>query len=591
MTKAKLSGLLSDWAYSILEEDIVKDLLKQCVKRSVVLRRLARRYNVKHLGYSLDWNKILSTDRKYWNAALQAAKNGPHVLLATSNGGFLIAAALDGLLATALTLRGANVHFLLCDELLPACQECDVSWYPNQKQFVRYGPSKNFCKSCFKPANSMYRAFGFPVHRYSEFVSLEDLQTAETISSTLPFADIGKYSMDGIAVGEHALAGALRFYTRATLDGEPYAEPVLRRYLKAALLTTYAMRRLLKTIDFKCAVFHHGIYVPQGVIGEVTRREKVRVVNWVPAYRKRCFIFSHGDTYHHTLMSEPVSKWENIGWTSEMEAELMDYLKSRWRGTKDWIGFHEKPVEDLNLIAHELGVDFSKPCIGMLTNVMWDAQLLYPANAFPNMLEWVLQTIAYFSKRPELQLLIRVHPAEIRGELPSRQRIADEISKAFPTLPNNVIIIPPESRVSTYAVMSQCNAVIIYATKTGVELTNMGIPVIVAGEAWVRNKGITMDASSVEHHFKLLDQLPFKQPLDKTTVQKARKYGYHFFFRRMIPLEFMEPTSGWPPFKIQLSGLQDLLPGRSRGLDIICKGILKGTDFIYPAEQYVKPVK
>lgn len=572
---------------------MVKDLLKQWAKRSVVLKRLARWYYAKYWGYSPDWNKILSTDRKYWNAALQAAKNGPHVLVATSIGAHLTAASLEGLIAAALTLRGANVHFLLCDELLPACSECYVSWYPNQKQFVRYGPSKDLCKSCFKPANSMYRSFSLPVHRYSEFVSLEDLQTAETISSTLPFADIGKYSMDGIAVGEHALAGALRFCARGTLEGERYAEPVLRRYLKAALLTTYAMHRLLKTIDFECAVFHHGIYVPQGLIGEVCRQTKVRVVNWNPAYRKRCFIFSHGDTYHHTLISEPVSKWENIRWTSQTEAELilMDYLKSRWRGTNDWIWFHEKPEEDLNSIAGELGVDFSKPCIGMLTNVVWDAQLHYPANAFPNMLEWVLQTIAYFSNRPELQLLIRVHPAEIRGILPSRQPIVDEIKKAFPRLPKNIFIIPPESQISTYAVMSQCNAVIIYGTKTGVELASMSIPIIVAGEAWIRNKGISLDASSAEHYFRLLDQLPFKAPLDKATVQRARKYAYHFFFRRMIPLEFMEPSSRGLLLKIQLSGLQDLLPGRSRGLDIICDGILKGTDFIYPAEQYVKPVK
>ena len=569
----------------------MKDLLKQYARRYTALRRLYMQYYIKRHGFSTDWNKILSADRERWNAALQAAENGPHVLVATSTGGHQSSVTLEGLLAAALTLRGANVHFLLCDELLPACMLCVVGSYPNQKQFVRYGPSKDICTGCFKPANSMYRSFGLPVHRYSEFVSLEDLQTAETISSTLPFTDIGKYSIDGIAVGEHALAGALRFYAQGNLEGEPYAEPVLRRYLKAALLTTYAMRQLLKTINFECSVSNHGIYVPQGLIGEVARQEKVRVVNWNPAYRKRCFIFSQGDTYHHTLMSEPVSKWENIPWTSQMEAELMDYLKSRWHGTNDWIWFHEKPEEDLNSIAQELGVDFSKPCIGMLTNVMWDAQLHYPANAFPNMLEWVLQTVTYFSKRPELQLLIRVHPAEIRGTNPSRQPIVDEVKKAFPRLPKNIFLIPPESQVSTYAAMIQCNAVIIYGTKTGVELTSMGIPVIVAGEAWIRNKGISMDASSAEHYFRLLDQLPFKETLDKTTVQRARKYAYHFFFRRMIPLEFMESASGGSAYRVCLSSVKELLPGCSVGLDVICDGILKGTDFIYPAEKYVKPVR
>ena len=50
--------------------------------------------------------------------------------------------------------------------------------------------------------------------------------------------------------------------------------------------------------------------------------------------------------------------------------------------------------------------------------------------------------------------------------------------------------------MSTYALMSLCNAAIIYGTKMGVELTSVGLPVIVAGEAWIRNKGLTHDASS-----------------------------------------------------------------------------------------------
>ena len=82
----------------------------------------------------------------------------------------------------------------------------------------------------------------------------------------------------------------------------------------------------------------------------------------------------------------------------------------------------------------------------MLTNVMWDAQLHYRANAFPNMLEWVIQTIRYFIGRPELQLLIRVHPAEIRGNLPSRQPLVAEIQREFPRLPRNVIVIRRRAR-------------------------------------------------------------------------------------------------------------------------------------------------
>jgi hypothetical protein len=533
------------------------------------------------------WERLLRADGRLWSEAVQNAKNGPCILIATSAGGFRPGAIVESTLAAALTLRGANVDILLCDEVLPACIQSEVRQSDSHKESSELAAQRSqekLCADCFTPGHAMYESLGLPIHRYSQFISTDESTAARALASAHPRDKIGDYRLDGIAVGEHALAGALRFFASGNLNAEPNAEMILRRYFEASLLTTYATRRLLETTDYAAACFHHGIYVPQGLIGEVARAKDVRVVNWNPTYRKKCFIFSHHDTYHHTLLDEPTSHWENIEWNSAMEDEVMEYLKSRWRGTQDWIWFHEKPEEDLATIAAELGVDFNRPCIGMLTNVMWDAQLHYRANAFPNMLEWVIQTIRYFIGRPELQLLIRVHPAEIRGTLPSRQPLVAEIQRAFPRLPRNIIVIPPESQVSTYAAMAQCDSVIIYGTKTGVELTSMGIPTIVAGEAWIRNKGITNDAATAEQYFRLLDQLPGGTRMSDSETERARKYAYHFFFRRMIPLSFMEESKERSPFRLNLQSITQLLPGREPGLDVICNGIMNGSEFIYPAE-------
>jgi hypothetical protein len=541
-------------------------------------------------GYGLhpDWKKILRKDASQWESAQVRAKNGSKILIATSIGGYAPGTVVESMLAVALTLRGSRVHILLCDKLLPACMRADICRFPNPIKYSLHGPSR-LCRTCFAPADKMYRSLGVPVHRYSDLVTPEEMQTAQSLSSTLPYAEIGSYQLDALAVGEHAMAGALRFYAQGNLDGAPHAETILRRYFHASLLTIYATRRLFNTYEFASACFHHGIYVPQGIIGEVARHKGEHVVNWNPAYKKQCFIFTHDDTYHHKLLAEPTTNWENLVWTPEMESDTLTYLKSRWQGTQDWIWFHKNPCEELSAIAAELGVDFSRPCIGMLTNVIWDAQLHYRANAFSNMIDWTLRTIQYFSERPDLQLIIRIHPAEIRGTIPSRQPLLLEIRKAFPKLPGNVFVIPPESKISTYAVMLQCNAVIIYGTKTGVELSSRGIPVIVAGEAWIRGKGLTMDASSPKQYFELLDQLPLSDGLSAKDTQRARKYAYHFFFRRMIPLPFMIHQPGdWPPYRLALTNLDDLLPGKSLGLDVICNGILTGSEFIYPAEKVLR---
>jgi hypothetical protein len=517
--------------------------------------------------------------------ATTASGGRSKILLATSVGGHVAGTTLESLLGAALALRGAEIHVLLCDRLLPACLHCDVSWYPNQKVFATHGPRRDLCNHCFEPAAKAYQEIGAVVHKFSDFVSTKERAEANRIARDLPVSAIKNYRLNGLALGEHAIAGVLRFFARASIDNERFGEAITRRYFEAALLTVHAVRRLVAQYGFDVAVFHHGIYVPQGLIGEVCRAEGIRVVNWNPAYRKRTFIFSHEDTYHHTLMSEPIDAWEKMEWSAAHEAEIMRYLATRWHGTEDWIWFHERPIVDVRKHLASAGIDGNRPVIGLLTNVMWDAQLHYPTNAFASMLDWIVETIRYFAGRPDLQLVIRIHPAEIRGTLRSRQPLMTELANAFPRLPSNVVVFPPEDRVSTYALMEKCDTVLIYGTKTGVELASMGIPVVVAGEAWIRNKGITMDAASAPHYFAILDSLPVAKRMNPDTIERARKYAYHFFFRRMIPLESVKPAIGNPPFQVAIRSLRDLLPGESVGLDVICDGILHGTPFIYPADQ------
>lgn len=559
--------------------------LRRYAKRVRPLRFLARWYRAVRLGRP-NWGRLVARDRRQWAEARASSRRAPKVLIATSVGSFLAGSAIESTLAAALTLRGADAHVLLCDAALPACQAASVTAYPDTRMFAAHGPQAVDCVGCFLSGATVYGPLGVRVHRMGRYLTEEERSQSRGLAASIPLTEIKSFSEDGLPLGEQAYAGALRFYARGNLEGEPHGEAVLRRYFEAALLTARVMRRLLGRVPFECVVLHHGIYVPQGIVSEVSQRSGVRVVTWHPAYRKRCFIFSHGDTYHHTMMNEPTATWEQMPWSEALEQTIIGYLNSRRQGTRDWISFLKNAEEDVEQIRRELGIDFSRPTIGMLTNVMWDAQLHYPVSAFPNMLDWALKTIAYFARRPELQLMIRVHPAEVTGVIVSRQPLIAEIRKACPRLPENVFIIPPERKISTYVVADNCNAVIIYGTKMGVELASLGIPVIVAGEAWARNKGFTLDARSEDEYYRLLDQLPLSGRMDEATVQRARKYAYHFFYRRMIPLEFVIPTGSiHPPYTLAIPSLDRLRPGASRGLDVICNGILEGREFVYGTEE------
>jgi hypothetical protein len=158
------------------------------------------------------------------------------------------------------------------------------------------------------------------------------------------------------------------------------------------------------------------------------------------------------------------------------------------------------------------------------------------------------------------------------------------LRERYISLPRNIIVVGPENPISTYPLMAACDSVVIYGTKTGVELTSMGIPTIVAGEAWIKNKGLTLDPGTREEYFSMLDQLPLRQRMNPAQVALARRYAFHFFFRRMIPVPFLKPGSGVSPIDVAVGNLDELAEGGDPGLDVICSGILHGSPFIHPQE-------
>lgn len=533
-----------------------------------------------------DWGALISREADRWNKAReQARRGGARVLLATAVGGGTSAAlaAFESLLAVALTLRGAQVTVLLCDQAVPACMNLEVLTMPDLTVVAdnRFNDTLA-CRQCMLTGNLIFDPLGLPVRRFGDYLHAPDRLAMWLRRSLLPSGHRTMLHPDRAEVGEHAQAGALRYLARSDLANVPGGAAVRGTFEEAAMLTHRVMERAVTELNPRACVSSHGLYIPYGVIGEVCRSRGVRYNAWNVAYRKQCFIFSHEDTYHHTMLHEPTAGWENMPWSAAREERIKGYLASRISGSEDWIWFFENPENDVGAVFARLGVDAGRPVILLLTNVLWDAQLHYRANAYPSMLAWVVDTIEWFKRRPDLQLVIRVHPAEIRATLPSRQRVEDELSRIYGTLPANVFLIGPEEQISTYAIAQKCDSALIYGTKTGVELACMGIPVMVAGEAWVRGKGITEDATSPVAYRALLEKLPLARRLSPEVRLRAYKYAYHFFFRRMIPVSAARPAlGGWPPFHVVPESLEQLSPGADPGLDVICEGILNGSDFVF----------
>lgn len=523
---------------------------------------IIKRYIRAYTNARANWGWI--KENPIWVKAVKLAQmpDNMHVLIATSTGANWACSSFDSLLGVALTLRGVRVTYLLCDGVLSACQECDLQWYP-EKVFLSKNMKKILCGSCYNPAKKMLTPLGLPIITFGEL-----LDNGNSIK------------IEPIDQDEHARSGVLRYYARGTVPENNYSQNIYLEYQKSSILSQQIIKNLLKKNKVDVAIIHHGIYVPQGAIREEFIKNNIRTINWIVSYRSETILLSHKTPPNSQLPNESNELWVNLSWNKAKEREILNYLASRQKNGNDWISFQPKKNDILTTDIINKKIKSNKPLIGMLTNVMWDAQINFKNNAFPSMIEWIDFTINYFIRRQDLQLLIRVHPAEIKGSVPSRQPIIAEIQKRFPKLPDNIIIVEPSDNISTYDLMFKCDSVLVYGTKTALELACFGKQVVVCGEAWCKGKGFTLDPKSPDEYLSYLNNLPLKKNLSNGQIELARRYAHYIFFKRMIKIKALEKIKFFSPFKVKRNCLELLVRGGDPNLDIICNGIITGSEYI-----------
>ena len=445
------------------------------------IKKLLKKFKIRDYA-TPDWNKLIEKNKEEFKF-LKKKANGKKILITTSAGGLTSCSHFESLLAFALTYYGAKVEILLCDKVLPACMMA-TSNFINEEDFSKNGIKKT-CNACLDAGKFAFDGLKLKTHYYSDFINSVDIKESKELCKNLSLDELINYKdkEDNMSIGEHSLAGALRYYAVGNIRNQKNNQTILRKFTEAGIITKKVFENILSTHNnIDIIISNHAIYIPQGVICEVTKKYKKKIVSYVTGYRKNSWIFSHGDTYHYTMMTEPVSDWENMDLNEKKENKIMNYLDSRKYGTNDWTYYFDNPEFNAEKILIEKGLDLKKPIVLMTTNIIWDANLIYHDNIFINMMEWIFKTIDYFIDRKDLQLLIRAHPAEVNADRISNGLVKDEIFKKYKKLPKNIFIISSDEKYSTYPLVEYANAILVYASKVAMEFTSCGYNVVVAGE-------------------------------------------------------------------------------------------------------------
>lgn len=388
------------------------------------------------------------------------------------------------------------------------------------------------------------------------------------------------YEKYGVCIGKQVMGSLSRYYLRCEVDPEMNIE-VSREFLFTALVSLEAAKVMVEKYDPALLISSHGIYSSWGSFCEYFRSKTLPYVTWGFQYKKHSFILSHNNSYHRDIIEETPEKWKDYRLTNENRKNLIDYISSKGGSGShsDNICYYSTDSDQSFSIRETLEIPPEKEIFGMFPNLGWDAQVSFRPLFFKNMNEWVLETIDWFVKHPEKVLIIRSHPAELRGAAETQEKVINIVKQRYASLPDNIHVIAPDSKISSYHVLESAAVCLVYGSKFGLEAAVTCKPLIICGEAYFRGKGMSYDPQTAQEYFSLLDRAPKKTPLTEEMYELALRYGYHYNFRRQFSIPLAELQG--PFFKRYcFDSIEDLRPGGIPQLDDFINKCFSGDPFI-----------
>jgi hypothetical protein len=240
------------------------------------------------------------------------------------------------------------------------------------------------------------------------------------------------------------------------------------------------------------------------------------------------------------------SQWEQIRalYTSRQNASLWENFARLWQGI---------PSQGGEQVRQALGLD-ERPVAVLAANVIGDSLTLGRQVFSKNMTEWLERSVQFFAGRPDVQLVVRIHPGERYLKGPSVAQVVQNAFGEAASIPAHIHLVQAPDPINTYDLMQIADVGLVYTTTVGMEMAMCGVQVVVGGRTHYRGKGFTHDPASWEEYFQTIDQA-----LDAASraaghsrqeIERAWVYAYRFFFDYPTPfpwhlLDFWDQLETW----------------------------------------------
>ena len=366
------------------------------------------------------------------------------------------------------------------------------------------------------------------IYNLSEFEVVSEIDNINNIPFYNSLLDIKNVEYKGVNIG----LGCVSSYISLNRNLNPEINNDFRKYMNGLLVDsmniTDRFLEMVKRIKCDKYVFINGRFAENMPLYEILRSKGIRFESVeVISFNGICYKekFENSIPQNMELMHEKIVKaWSDSNFSIKEKKQLaIDFFEGKKRGES--LGDKSYTKDQIkNLLPEDY--DSSKINI-VIFNSSEDEYFSISKDSscklYYSQLEAYQDIIERFKDNDKIHFYLRIHPnlKDIHYKYHTDLYLLSDLYK-------NVTVIPADSKISSYHLLSVADKVIVYASSMGMEAAYANKPVILLSEKWLYGEDIAFIPQSRNELYDLISR-----DIKCKSQYESLKYGFYFQYRKL----------------------------------------------------------
>ena len=343
-----------------------------------------------------------------------------------------------------------------------------------------------------------------------------------------------KLKENKISIGKIIYDHIIRNMNIGSLNGKINKKYFL--YFYNAYLSNYLSKKIFEKNKIDYFIQSEKHWIPANIIFQNALLKKIKI--FCRLGDKRNISIRLYDNFEENFLNKAkISKkfFEKFSRNKKNQKEI-NFICKKFQ--KKRFGNNLKIFDEVKkkILCKSLNFDHKNRLVCIFSNNLTDGIFSNKWALYKDNFTWLIQTIETIKKIKNVNWIIKGHPIDIKkNNILTTQEVISELIKKE----KNIKFLDHKNKQNKILHNSIDVAISAHGS-VAVEYPSIGVPCIIAGDAFCSGKGFTIEPKTTSHYVNLLNNIGKIKKLDKYSISKAKVFYYIYNYKMRVKFNLMK---------------------------------------------------